>query len=248
MDLSLIQTRTSVMSHFHAEFSELGRFLANPAKQFPRSTQQESCLRVLVYFVLALCFGFLFQLTAVPLIVQLASQEPIAHSISHPRVFAYSAVLIAPLLEEFIFRFGLIYARYALSLGALLVILFANPDPTLLIIFASIAITLQLVLSMQIYRSNIHKGLSWKTFFSDQSTDYSRPVFWLFTIAFVFVHMSNFAISKPHHWFIVFMLIPQFAIGIILGYLRMRQGFLSAFSLHFLFNFTIACLPFIFGD
>lgn len=248
MDLSLIQTRTTVMSHFHTEFSELGSFLVNPAKQFPRSTHQTSSLRVLGYFVLALCIGFLFQLTVVPIIVQVASQEPIAHSISRPRTFAYSAVLIAPLLEEFIFRFALPYVRYALSLGALFVILFANPNPTLLIIFSGVVISLQLFLCLQIYRVNIYKGASWKKIFSNQCNTYARPVFWLYTIAFALVHMSNFTISKPHHLFIIFMLVPQFAIGIILGYLRIRQGFLSAFSLHFLFNFTIACLPFIVGD
>lgn len=72
--------------------------------------------------------------------------------------------------------------------------------------------------------------------------NYFNYVFYFSAVAFALVHISNF---KPYSSDLLLLypllVLPQFLMGLCIGYLRMKHGFLMGFLLHALIN-----LPFVF--
>jgi membrane protease YdiL (CAAX protease family) len=70
-------------------------------------------------------------------------------------------------------------------------------------------------------------------------------IFYLFTIIFALIHISNYDFNSTIIYLIPFLVLPQFIMGLFLGYLRVRYNFVSAYLMHALHNaifITIALL------
>lgn len=148
-----------------------------------------------------------------------------------PREIFYG-VLLAPIIEELFFRL-----IYVFSLRNLIIILSAstlfevyfivNDNLLKSIIFATaIILTLVLILNFNCIRANFYKHFG---FF-----------FYFIAGLFAIIHLGNFiGLSLNSLLPGLLMVIPQFIAGTILGYLRVRFGFIYAIFFHTLVNLTL---------
>lgn len=67
-----------------------------------------------------------------------------------------------------------------------------------------------------------------------------RPIFYLLTFLFGFIHITNFQMTAHIIWLSPILVAPQICIGFLLGFIRVRLGFLWALALHALYNFVLA--------
>lgn len=144
-------------------------------------------------------------------------------------------VLIGPFLEEIIFRFPLTLKKPAIALSiALLVYRFVgghiysfNFQEVSAYIHLGIAICTMLFI-IKFLPSNWLAALKQKSF-----------NFFFYGSAFVFalMHITNFI---PYNYqvclFYPFYTLPQLVMGLFIGYVRMKHGFISGWSLHSLIN------------
>ena len=118
------------------------------------------------------------------------------------------SILLIPLFEEFLFRFGIRKKKfYPIQFPVFLIRLFSKNK------------------SLELdNRTNI----VWNNNY--------RKIFYSSAIAFALYHLPNYEINV---WVIIFfpiLIFPQFAIGLLSGYLRVKFSFIWGFLLHILHN------------
>lgn len=74
-------------------------------------------------------------------------------------------------------------------------------------------------------------------FFKDSK--YFKLVFYLFTIAFGFMHISNFEINTQVLLFSPLLVAPQISVGFLLGYIRVKFGLIWSMALHAVYNMIL---------
>lgn len=72
-----------------------------------------------------------------------------------------------------------------------------------------------------------------------------RPIFWSFTLFFAFLHFSNFTSNVPFY-FAPILVLPQFILGIILGFIRVGWGTRYSILFHAIHN-GMLLLPLVLG-
>ncbi len=142
------------------------------------------------------------------------------------------AVLLAPILEELIFRLQLGY-RYmstififcsAIFLGWLMATL-GGYD------------TMFLNLNLPFYQIGVLGSLLLLSLFvmlrysHDYFADYGI-IFYLTAVVFGLAHVTNFEIPSGKAIFAPLMVLPQIILALYLGYVRLKRGLLSAIFLH----------------
>jgi len=73
--------------------------------------------------------------------------------------------------------------------------------------------------------------------FKDKS--YFRIVFWVLTLLFGYVHLSNYELTSSNIIFSPFLVLPQICVGAIFGFLRVRFELLWAIGLHAAYNLVL---------
>ncbi|CFN63451.1 membrane protein [Bordetella pertussis] len=61
-------------------------------------------------------------------------------------------------------------------------------------------------------------------------------MFHLVALTFAAVHLNNFSLSQTPVWLLPLLVLPQWATGLVLGWMRVRRGIGAAIALHALFN------------
>ncbi|WP_291960408.1 CPBP family intramembrane glutamic endopeptidase [Maribacter sp.] len=74
-------------------------------------------------------------------------------------------------------------------------------------------------------------------FFKDSK--YFKLIFYLFTIAFGLMHISNFEMSTQVLLFSPLLVAPQISVGFLLGYIRVKFGLLWSIALHAIYNMVL---------
>ena len=145
------------------------------------------------------------------------------------------AVIIAPALEEFIFRFYLKYPALSmlqlLSLiwGAFVYLLLELKHEEL---FWTVAAVGTVALSLMTYQL----FAKWRSLGPEGLYNRIFPmIFYLSAVIFAFVHIYNFQGDIP--WYYTPILVfPQFFLALFLGYVRIRNGIVYAILFHGLNN------------
>ena len=140
----------------------------------------------------------------------------------------FAAVVMAPLLEESIFRLplrafwiNLFIAAALISLGALGAV--SNPSMLAALLAGGVIIA--------IYAKD--KGSRLNTL-QNLYNRYSRFIFYAIAILFGTAHIANY---DPEVWrFLPILVLPQVVIGLLLGFVRLRYGLNWAILLHALHN------------
>ena len=155
--------------------------------------------------------------------------------------FIFMAALMAPLIEEILFRSWLgrgwgvmVVAPLLLGLAALIVIAGAEALAPGVKITAVVTVTVALIIYLFRYAA-LRKipGVV------DRAARKVFPyAFWGSCLAFGLMHLSNYQDSDMG-LLLPLVVLPQFFIGIIFGFARMRYGLLPAIILHGGYNLSV---------
>ena len=163
-----------------------------------------------------------------------------------PRFF-YMAVILAPIYEELLFRSWL---------GRVWSLMLAMP--LLLAVLAILALTGQSeampnIATLGFVAVMTSLGFYLRRYFDTKSVVGAHEraaqqifpyVFWGCAVIFGLIHMTNYA-GSGFQPLLMLMVIPQFIIGAILGFVRMRYGLLQAIGFHAAYNSVFVGLSFL---
>jgi membrane protease YdiL (CAAX protease family) len=148
------------------------------------------------------------------------------------------AVVLAPLMEETLFRLPLRYKPVFLGLSAVFGTYYVaqsflpvNVEPVTALVAGFvlpiiIGVFVFLIIRFTPLRSLIEKV--YQRFFP--------AIFYTFVLLFGFVHFSNYT-DRSSIWYIAPLLVlPQIIVGLVLGYVRMRYGFWYSVLGHAIYN------------
>jgi len=178
-----------------------------------------------VYFISVIPFGAIASI--VSSLLGLTSK---VQQLTMPEIFY--GVLLAPVIEEVYFRLIYVFNKrnliIILSASVLFGINFMVDENLLKSLIFSAVIILTIILIIKINRS--------------RAIFYKHFGFFFYFIAglFAIIHLGNF-IGLSFNYVILglLMVIPQFFAGIILGYIRVRFGFIYAIVFHTIVNLTL---------
>jgi len=160
--------------------------------------------------------------------------------------FFWAAVIIAPLFEEGLFRSWLGHMRgvliampVLLCSGVIVMITSSGQDIPHIALPASALVLSALVLYLKRYsqtkRIKGHHDAAMRRIFPF--------AFWGSAVVFALIHVGNYA-SDEFQLHMALLVAPQFIIGVILGFVRMRYGLLAAIGFHGLYNSIFVGLTF----
>ncbi|MDE2429743.1 MAG: CPBP family intramembrane metalloprotease [Burkholderiales bacterium] len=150
--------------------------------------------------------------------------------------FAIWGVIGAPLLEELIFRAGLRQAKYSLFICPVLVCQFSR-SALVVAVMATIVLSIAAIDALRLRWNPPAAGFR---FTRGRAFIRCFPlIFWIYAIGFGLVHISNYYSGGGHSYLLVFAVSAQMFSGVLLGYLRLRQGLPSSMVMHALNNAII---------
>ncbi|MBU0695311.1 MAG: CPBP family intramembrane metalloprotease [Bacteroidetes bacterium] len=139
-------------------------------------------------------------------------------------------VVVAPILEELIFRFQLKnfsfgFVCYFIVISYLLSLVL---ETRILIITMPILAVVLISIYFSISFKKLNKLIFIKRFFPFH--------FYLTAICFGLVHLSNFSNPFEYGFPVILLVMPQLFAGLILGYVRMRFGLSKSMMMHAAYN------------
>lgn len=150
------------------------------------------------------------------------------------------AVILAPVAEELVFRFPLKYRRGALFLGSLF----------LCMLVYGLLLNFPLDPSQASYIT-IGFGIACMVFIllnnkSDQTLSRSANrlfpyIFYTTAILFAFAHILNYNLPAEKWFLSPILVLPQFLLGLVLGFVRIKYGLWASILVHAMNNF----IPFL---
>lgn len=160
--------------------------------------------------------------------------------------FFIVGVVIAPIVEEFIYRFTLQYPKYAFTgiLFALGFTIFAFiPEANLLFTYALLGLFFIVLLGSTLFFHSINRKEQGPEILKVIHRKYFRWLFYSQAIIFGLVHISNYDFAAMDNLYILpLLVVPQTILGIVLGYSRIRYGFWSVIYLHMIHNAVLITL------
>ncbi len=72
-----------------------------------------------------------------------------------------------------------------------------------------------------------------------KNKSYFNYIFYILTLIFGFIHISNFELTKSTILLSPILVAPQISVGFILGFIRVRFGLVWAMALHSLYNLIL---------
>lgn len=209
-------------------------------------SNKERWSRIALFFAAMLLLDIVFTLTIGLALDKWATLDYLPDL--GPAAFFFLAVLMAPLIEEMIFRAGLRTPVYSLYIGPVLIILVGGATPwQLSLVFITTILVLAFGAHLYIEQRKRERGMQTNFFVARQYLQHYPKVFWLYACGFSLVHIVNYGINDASGLLVVFAVIPQFIAGALWGYIRLRDGLMSSMVLHALGNFVPFVLIYGFG-
>jgi len=150
-------------------------------------------------------------------------------------------VLFIPLIEEAFFRFPLKYRRLTINLLVpiiltIIVVYALDIRNSLVKIFISV-LCLTILILFVIKNKNVNTLL--KRLWSENF----NYVFYISTLLFALLHLTNYEYSTELFFLAPILILPQFFGGLLIGYLRIKSGFVWGLVFHMISNLLLI-LPF----
>ena len=218
-----------------AELAALWRFLAAPRRTLTApSPGAHWSVRALFFAAAALTLNIVIEFGVLgPLAdgADIDSRLPQTVTLG----WALLALVFAPVVEELVFRAGLRQAGYTLFIGPALIALIAVPGrwPTLIVVTLLLGIALLVWL---LHRRLLLRRAGARFASGRRFVEHYGWVFWAYAAAFALVHTGNYAWSGPRGALVLLLVAPQFVVGVVAGYLRIRDGLRASVLLHFASN------------
>ncbi|MEW7280691.1 CPBP family intramembrane glutamic endopeptidase [Aquimarina sp. 2201CG1-2-11] len=170
-------------------------------------------------------------------IVKMLTQFPIW-------VTLFLAIIIVPIIEELVFRFPLKYRQwifnilipvYIICIGCFFID-FNSPTNSI----TAVGFMLISLIVFGVYNRRITASIAriWNQKF--------KLVFYSTALLFALVHLTNYQLSLTVILVVPILILPQFIGGILIGYIRLRSGFIWGILLHALNN-AILLVPIALG-
>lgn len=204
------------------------RFIHKPTfnGEFKKPSVGDILLPLLGYFLLVIPIGVILfiittQLGISPKILQL----------SYPERLVYG-ILLTPLIEEIYFRLIYVFSKRNLYIVlfttlCLIIVFILKSETHKIYLFLSIFLLISILL---VFYKKCNSGFNY----------HFKFFFYAFAALFAILHLFNFSGYEPTKIILVILfVIPQFILGIILGYLRLTFGFLYAVLFHSLVNLSL---------
>ena len=144
----------------------------------------------------------------------------------------FITVIFAPFIEELLFRFPLRYP--------LLILLFFVSSVFVLILsflhlefdfYMSVIFIILILIASIVYQFDL-----FKTFWNVFAEKHFGYFFYWTVVTFAFMHSFNFELNEDQWFYVPILVMPQFILALLLGYLRMRKHFLYAVYIHSINN------------
>ena len=223
------------------EFAALWRFLAAPRRTLKSpSPGTHWAARALFFAAVALALNLVIEFGMLsPLAdrAQIDSKMPEAVTLG----WTLLALVFAPVVEELVFRAGLRQAGYTLFIGPALIALIAVPGRQLTLIVVAVLVVIALVVWL-FCRSVLFRRAGARFAAGRRFVVHYGWVFWAYAAAFALMHVGNYAWSGPRGALVVLLVAPQFVVGVVAGYLRVRDGLRASVLLHFASNAVAVAL------
>jgi membrane protease YdiL (CAAX protease family) len=146
-------------------------------------------------------------------------------------------VILGPLLEEIIFRLPLKLERFGISLSVGLLSYYFSGS-TFEINFYESKLYLRIAITIATM-AIVHKFLP-ENWLATIKAKFYGQYFYLVAFLFALIHITNLS---PYNTSVLFFYpiftLPQFIIGLFIGYARMKYGFFSGWCIHALMNLTV---------
>ncbi|EMR00872.1 CPBP family intramembrane glutamic endopeptidase [Cesiribacter andamanensis] len=150
--------------------------------------------------------------------------------------------LFMPALEELAFRLWLVYRPLYVGVSLWLIAFFLSQS----FLQSGLALAGYAVLGLAALATIVLLTLGplARQGLEQLYTTRYRWIFWGSTLLFALVHLINFKPTAQVLLFAPLLVLPQFLLGLILGYVRVRQGLGWAIALHGVYNFIILGLAY----
>ena len=227
------------MDNIVKEIGQFFRFILNPFL-IRNPASKTSLVRSLCFAGLTISVGFVLDLISkIPAIVKyfcynddLLNNKMFMHGIFFS---FFIGGIIAPILEEFIFRF------YLNSLLGNIIYLFINLFIILQIFYGfeklqMVIYILAVIISILLVSILFEQSILFREKLSFFVTKYFQIFFYFSVLTFALVHVSNLEICNQHSFFIILLLLPQFFGGLIFSYARLKWGLKTSILIHSLNN------------
>ncbi len=211
------------MNRVSAEIKNIIFFLRYPTEySVGEITLADKFIRLIILLVFELAIIFMLS-PFLSIILELFNIDQGKHAVSEmveqesTLFILVSSVILAPLIEEVMFRLFLRYRRNY---------------PMLILLY--------LIKKSGVYgKGNIHIPIYrwWRKRFI--------YIFYVSALMFGAVHMTNYQNGDSLFFLFPIFTFPQIVMGIFLGYIRLKQGFIWSVLLHALHNFILLSLVLI---
>ncbi len=235
---------------FSNDLKEFFHFLRNPKlRNFPKKMGIFGLKYIFLNHAKCLFSWALFLWTVNfcifgPIAAFVAQSKGITHKLDVLNIPWATAIFWAPIVEEMLFRYGFLRPTQSILLSPILIIiLLTGPQ-----FWSIICLFLILVCLTFLFWTNFlnQKKYLFSNFVSRKVEQYFALIFHLMTILFASIHLCNFSSIKTAYWVFPILVLPQWATGLALGWIRVRYGISSSIFLHALFNFGPIILIWIF--
>ncbi|MDB5961606.1 MAG: hypothetical protein JWP59_2900 [Massilia sp.] len=228
---------SSVRTRIVDELRHLLGFICSPRRRHPIHV---AAPELMCRIVILLGVNALFTL-AIAFPIQTGLESLVGmHAVvdSSTITFLFSVVFVAPWLEELIFRAGLRSATVTLAIQPMLVCLMLG-QWRIALALACVSIAIVLVDGYRQRRRNASEQFALRMARGRAFLSRYRLIVWTYALAFGLSHLGHFDVDAHAGWLallVVFAVISQTWSGLLLSYLRLRYGLLSAIVFHTSFN------------
>jgi len=228
------------------------RFYLNPSKEYnkPFSIKQKliGCIFLLVMTFVAL---FIFEVIVPVILVSsgLIDNWPRIKnpSVNHNLISALSVAFFIPIIEEFVGRLWIVYNRIyiswslAIASGITVYKLFGSkPDLPWYENYIWLSISIITFISIFYFIKSKNQD-SLKRFWENNQ----RKIILLSAVIFSILHYRHYEFSAGTLLIIPFLFAFYFTSGLILGYARVRYGFIYCCLLHILYNSLLLSIKYV---
>lgn len=168
-----------------------------------------------------------------PIAVMAAGLGGATHRLNLQNIPWLTALLWAPFVEELVFRYGLRRLKHLWILIPLSIVALVS-GPTWMGGWAVAAWVAVCWLPYGMRSTLARRPLPWRW-----RRAYLHRFPWAFhlsSLAFSAVHLYNFNLAQTPIWLLPLLVLPQWVTGMVLGWIRVRQGIGASILLHAIFN------------
>lgn len=200
----------------------------------PEKGSKINVFTVTVMYFLVLIIGFMFY---APLMSYIGVDdmshkvEDYLKELSRTQILLFT-VFLAPIIEELLFRFHLKHPRLILIFVVFSIFALVHSFLGLTQSKMTVIISFGLIVFTFLFLQIGHVLKSWKSIV----TRYYGVFFYWTVIVFAFFHAFNFETTDIQWYFIPVLVMPQFTLALLLGYVRIKKHLGYAIYIHGLNN------------